>query len=130
MTASDTEIWILRKQDLEEVLNDMPVFAAKLEQYMMSDEIYHYLERKQQFDIDRIARWKLRMATAIKNHDPLPKINELGFELNLSEHKGAPIAIWLGLLLDGIPESLVIGHWCQSGTFAHQLFAHRWSVFI
>ncbi len=25
------------------------------------------------------------------------------------EHKGAPLAIWLGILLDGIPESFVIG---------------------
>ena len=27
----------------------------------------------------------------------------------VKEHKGAPIAIWLGIFLDGIPESLVIG---------------------
>lgn len=25
------------------------------------------------------------------------------------EHKGAPLAIWLGILIDGIPESFVIG---------------------
>jgi zinc transporter ZupT len=31
----------------------------------------------------------------------------MSFEL--TAHKGAPLAIWLGILLDGIPESLVIG---------------------
>jgi zinc transporter ZupT len=31
----------------------------------------------------------------------------MSFEL--SAHRGAPLAIWLGILLDGIPESLVIG---------------------
>ena len=25
------------------------------------------------------------------------------------EHSGAPLAIWLGMVLDGIPESFVIG---------------------
>jgi hypothetical protein len=29
--------------------------------------------------------------------------------IRLSLHKGAPFAIWLGILLDGIPVSLVIG---------------------
>ena len=28
---------------------------------------------------------------------------------NVDLHRGAPLAIWLGILLDGIPESLVIG---------------------
>ena len=38
---------------------------------------------------------------------PLPTARGMSFEL--SEHKGAPLAIWLGILLDGIPEGLVIG---------------------
>jgi zinc transporter ZupT len=29
--------------------------------------------------------------------------------VDMSAHKGAPLAIWLGILLDGIPEALVIG---------------------
>ena len=109
ITRSDIEVWVLRKQDLEEVLPDMPVFAARLEQYLTSESVIHYLERKQAYDIDRIKRWTLKLATAIKSHTRLPNISELGFELNVSQHKGAPMAIWLGILLDGIPESLVIG---------------------
>ena len=38
---------------------------------------------------------------------PPPSLLEEGVES--SEHSGASVAIWLGILLDGIPESLVIG---------------------
>ncbi|MEN8133389.1 MAG: cyclic nucleotide-binding domain-containing protein [Pseudomonadota bacterium] len=35
--------------------------------------------------------------------------NELDWRKVREEYKGAPLAIWLGILLDGIPESFVIG---------------------
>jgi zinc transporter ZupT len=35
--------------------------------------------------------------------------SELRLKSELEKHSGAPLAIWLGILLDGIPESLVIG---------------------
>ena len=35
--------------------------------------------------------------------------DELEWRKAREEHKGAPLAIWLGILLDGIPESFVIG---------------------
>lgn len=35
--------------------------------------------------------------------------SELQLKSESAKHSGAPLAIWLGILLDGIPESLVIG---------------------
>jgi len=35
--------------------------------------------------------------------------DELEWRMTRGEHEGAPLAIWLGILLDGIPESFVIG---------------------
>jgi len=43
----------------------------------------------------------LREGTQIPTPAELRRLRE--------EHRGAPLAVWLGILLDGIPESLVIG---------------------
>jgi zinc transporter ZupT len=109
MATSDIEVWILRKDDLEEVLADTPVLASKLQQYIKSDELYHYLTRSQTCDIDLIARWKVKAASAISARARIPAIIDLSFEIDIHKYKGAPLAIWLGIFLDGIPESLVIG---------------------
>lgn len=66
-----------------------------------------YLQYRQHLDEDLIEHWKRKTLNAIDSKTPLPAINELSFELR--SHNGAPLAIWLGILLDGIPESLVIG---------------------
>jgi zinc transporter ZupT len=39
------------------------------------------------------------------------------------ENKGAPLAIWLGITLDGVPESLVIGASIIDGAIAISLIA-------
>jgi len=54
-----------------------------------------------------MVQWAKEAKRSLSTHAKLPdaplarKIQE--------EHQGSPIAIWLGILLDGIPESLVIG---------------------
>ena len=40
-----------------------------------------------------------------------------------ARHAGAPLAIWLGILLDGIPESLVIGSSLLQATISASLIA-------
>jgi zinc transporter ZupT len=58
-------------------------------------------------DEGNATRW---MRQAMRNVDagrPIPAAADIRREI--SENKGAPLAIWLGITLDGIPESLVIG---------------------
>ena len=63
---------------------------------------------------DRIAgkreesmRWLAKAAAALKTASEIPNAAEL--LRAREEHKGASLAIWLGILIDGIPESFVIG---------------------
>ncbi|MBT3375342.1 MAG: cyclic nucleotide-binding domain-containing protein [Lentisphaerae bacterium] len=52
-------------------------------------------------------RWARQAIKALHTGARVPtadEIRQIG-----EEHSGAPLAIWLGILLDGIPESLVIG---------------------
>jgi len=51
----------------------------------------------------------------------MPSVPDMAAHVNL--HKGAPLAIWLGILLDGIPESLVIGSSLIHGPVSFSLIA-------
>ncbi|MGF1460636.1 MAG: hypothetical protein ACFBSG_16620 [Leptolyngbyaceae cyanobacterium] len=46
-------------------------------------------------------------STSLHTGQDLPIAREM--VATLMEHGNAPLAIWLGLLIDGIPESLIIG---------------------
>ncbi|MEA3244417.1 MAG: cyclic nucleotide-binding domain-containing protein [Pseudomonadota bacterium] len=107
LTTEDTEVWVLRKSDFDELLAETPVLTTKLKQYINDKTVSEYLQYKQHIDTDLIDRWKRKAQNAIDSSTPLPAICEMSFEL--TAHRGAPLAIWLGILLDGIPESLVIG---------------------
>lgn len=56
---------------------------------------------------DRSLQWFDAASTALQTTSEMPDATEL--QIAREEHSGAPLAIWLGLLLDGIPESFVIG---------------------
>jgi zinc transporter ZupT len=51
--------------------------------------------------------WAVNAANALRLKREVPTPGELRSEAQ--KHPGAPLAIWLGILLDGIPESFVIG---------------------
>ena len=53
------------------------------------------------------AQWLREASESVRSGAVLPSTHEL---LEAREaHSGAPLAIWLGILLDGLPESFVIG---------------------
>ena len=52
-------------------------------------------------------RWADEAISAFKQGAEIPTPAEIR-EMK-AEHSGAPLAVWLGILLDGIPESFVIG---------------------
>lgn len=55
----------------------------------------------------RALEWLKESRQALMTSAQLP--DELDWRKAREEHKGAPLAIWLGILLDGIPESFVVG---------------------
>jgi zinc transporter ZupT len=56
---------------------------------------------------ERTIKWIQDAGHALKIGAQMPDASDL--QQVGKEHKGAPLAIWLGILLDGIPESFVIG---------------------
>jgi zinc transporter ZupT len=75
--------------------------------FLQSEQISDYLQEKHHFDPATASRW---VADAVRHLDAgrvVPPAERLSREIRAI--KGAPLAIWLGILLDGVPESLVIG---------------------
>jgi hypothetical protein len=55
----------------------------------------------------KAADWLRQAGHALSTGTQIP--DALQLREAIAEHKGAPLAIWLGILIDGIPESFVIG---------------------
>jgi CRP-like cAMP-binding protein len=110
MTAAatkDTTVWILQKQDFERLLESCPQFNCAVEDFIKQGEVSGYLTRKQHFNSNQAAQWTNRAVKRMELGKHIPPAKEM--VQSVKEHTGAPIAIWLGIFLDGIPESLVIG---------------------
>lgn len=100
-----TEAWVLHKEDFDAVLREEPGFAAAV--MAMTDSRIEELRSKDSVNQEQAQRWfseaKHHVLDAIAVPTP-QDVREASTEVN-----AAPLAIWLGILLDGIPESFVIG---------------------
>lgn len=107
VAASDTAVWELRKSDFDELLVELPELLERVRTYIQRAGADGYLVDRHHMDEENTLRW---MRQAMRNIDagrPVPAASDIRREI--LENKGAPLAIWLGITLDGIPESLVIG---------------------
>jgi zinc transporter ZupT len=99
---------VLRRQDLLELLRTVPEIRRRLQDQLRQHDVADYLESGHGVDPDQVMRWIRIAARELDTGRLRPAFTE-DLELRLRALRGAPVAIWLGILLDGIPESLVIG---------------------
>ena len=107
IAKTDVKLWILRRQDFEEMLQQSPRLEASVKTFMEQPKLKDYLQTRQHFDSTKAAQWIQQALKSMDAGELIPsasRINSL-----MEEHKDAPMAIWLGLLMDGIPEALTIG---------------------
>ncbi|MEN8174320.1 MAG: cyclic nucleotide-binding domain-containing protein [Pseudomonadota bacterium] len=100
-------VWALRRDDFQRLLAHYPDFRNRLAGYLRSPMIAAYLRQRYHLDGGTIEDWLQRALKAVKAGQSPPSLLSQGVESR--EPKGASVAIWLGILLDGVPESLVIG---------------------
>jgi CRP-like cAMP-binding protein len=103
VATTDVTVWVLRRADLPELLAGLPGFRGAVERYLSQDDVQRYLREQQGAAPQQAERWVRRAMRSVASARPAPEIRA-----NVADH-AAPMAIWLGLLLDGIPESFVIG---------------------
>ncbi len=97
--------YTLSKVDFDQLRNISPEFdkaAQDLTTQRLEDIVNLVATRDEQ-----AISWIREAGDALKTGTQLPDASDL--QQARKDHKGAPLAIWLGILLDGIPESFVIG---------------------
>ena len=97
--------YTLSKVDFDQLRNISPEFdSATLE---LTTRHLEYIKNLVATRDERTINWIQQAGHALKTGVQIPDASDL--QKARKEHKGAPLAIWLGILLDGIPESFVIG---------------------
>ena len=100
VAKTDTKIWLLHRADLDALIKNIPRIASAMEHYM--DAHFEKNESLDEHDTKE-EHWIGEVSEHIAQHDH----HDTGQEEK--KHSNASLAIWLGILLDGIPESFVIG---------------------
>ncbi|MDR4506512.1 MAG: hypothetical protein MRK01_17205 [Candidatus Scalindua sp.] len=103
----NTTVWILRRRDFKELLLKSKRLNRAIQDFLQREEMYNYLEQRQYLDHQHATEWSRRAVRSISTGGFTPSTFEMSQAVK--QHPGAPVAIWLGIMLDGIPESLVIG---------------------
>lgn len=107
IAKTNVGIWTLRKQDFEEMLQQSPHLEEGVKKFLQQPKLKDYLETRQQFESNKAAQWVQLALTSMNAGQLIPSATRM--TSMVAEHKDAPMAIWLGLLMDGIPEALTIG---------------------
>lgn len=104
--VSDVRVYKLLKRDLEDVLLEYPELKQELKDLADKrvDDLSLKSEEYNRSDWEKSTLSFLDKSTMSISNDDIQRES-------MHEHKGggAAMAIWLGILIDGIPESLVIG---------------------
>ena len=117
-----TEVSELRREDFDDLLEECPELRDRLARYLRRRQVNAYLIKHQHLDARRAAGWAERAARQLADGRVFPSLAEMTRQV--ASHKGAAVAMFLGMALDSIPESLVIGaNVLETGTISLSLLA-------
>ena len=104
LAEEDTSLLVMQKSDFDHWRK----CSAKFDQ-VAKDLVIQRLQElaKRSKSENNNEEWIISAALALSEVTSVPSDKEL--QKASEEHGGAPMAIWLGIFLDGIPESFVIG---------------------
>jgi CRP-like cAMP-binding protein len=97
--------YALSKVDFDQLRALSPEFDKAARE--LTTQRLEFLEKLVAAQDERSIKWIRQAERALKTGAQIP--NAFQLQKAKEEHKGAPLAIWLGILIDGIPESFVIG---------------------
>jgi CRP-like cAMP-binding protein len=112
VAVKETRVWSLLKEQFDRLIGASP----EVEQ-----AVQNLASERRAADTRKRSAW-VRAATAdVETRIAAPTGTEI--REAAAAHAGAPLAIWLGILLDGIPESLVIGSSLVQASISASLLA-------
>jgi zinc transporter ZupT/CRP-like cAMP-binding protein len=101
---SDVKCLALKRDDINHLRTLSPEFDRAC--HNLAGERVAQLEQHLTTRLSKAVEWTRAAGAALRLGEEVPALT---IHRAHSEHKGAPLAVWLGILLDGIPESIVIG---------------------
>ncbi len=121
IAKTDVAIWTLRKQDFQEMLQQSPSLEKSVRAFIEQAKVSDYLQTRQNFESTKAAQWVKQALESMDAGKLIPSATRMS--PMIGEHKEAPMAIWLGLLMDGIPEALTIGAHMATNPLSFSLLA-------
>lgn len=119
VAETDARLWYVLKDDFDRALASSPHLAEAVRR--LTDQRIENLKQQSVIAADEADRWVRQAKRTVDTELLTPTATEI--REAAGEHSGAPMAIWLGILLDGIPESLVIGASLVHSTMSLSLIA-------
>jgi CRP-like cAMP-binding protein len=120
VASEDCEVWELRRGDFLNLLSNAPVFASRYRDFLQQGEARDYLQQRH-LNAEQSMRWTKSALRSIDTGGEQPSAADVALEIH--GNHAAPLAIWLGITLDGIPESLVIGSSMINSSISFSLIA-------
>ncbi|MGK7962013.1 cyclic nucleotide-binding domain-containing protein [Crocosphaera sp.] len=107
IALTDVTVWVLRKRDFEEMIQQSKNLDDSIKRFLEQPKMQDYLLKQQHFTPSQAGQWIQKACQSMNAGHLIPSARTLSN--TVAQHKDAPMAIWLGLLMDGIPEALTIG---------------------
>jgi len=111
--------WEIKRDDFYHVVNRSGELAQAF--HSVTEKRIELLQNAQALDEIIAHEWRKKASMTLEGWITKPSDDDI--KKASEEHHGAPFAIWLGILLDGIPESLVIGASTVHATISLSLLA-------
>jgi hypothetical protein len=105
VAVGEVKLLELSKHDFDRICRQYPTIGSSMK-IMAADR----LDKISQFDASQAkesARWASIAGKALRHGHRVPTPVEV--KKAAGEHGNAPVAIWLGALMDGVPENFVLG---------------------
>ncbi|MFP4687621.1 MAG: cyclic nucleotide-binding domain-containing protein, partial [bacterium] len=100
-----TTFYKINKSDFDELIEVSPEMKKAVEKLLL--ERSEDLARKSMLSRNKANRWKKKAASHLSEEDFSP--TSLEMKEAMKKQENSSLGIWLGIFLDGIPESLVLG---------------------
>jgi zinc transporter ZupT len=105
VVKEDMYAWVVNKEKLDSVLKINQELAGEIKKIVTQN--IHILEVKNEIDEKKAESWYTEAMHHLEEKKGTISDHEIKEEA--LEHGNPSMAIWLGIMLDGIPESIVIG---------------------
>ncbi|HWN91619.1 MAG TPA: Crp/Fnr family transcriptional regulator, partial [Verrucomicrobiae bacterium] len=119
VAVKETSVWSIFKEQFDRLLHASPELAQAV--HGLATQRGAVLPGEAAEDRRKTAAWVHAATAGLDTTLAAPTNTEV--REAAARHAGAPLAIWLGILLDGIPESLVIGSSLLQATMSASLIA-------